>query len=228
MPHSRNDINAEQILAATEEVARTLMGNVVDALSTSADERTVKWTDAADAMAHLSRIREAVNNGEELVWSTVDFFLSVMEQRAEGIPVRAFVTEEVYDALEAQGAAHGMTAQGYLTALAMQSAKNYTGKAQAAVKEHRKRALLVVRNPMRAEQFIQTNAEGFTGWEITIALATDNGENLRGHTFDLSVLLDNPVDQLDEHVAVCTRNGPIVKASLVDRFDANAAVLDHA
>lgn len=225
MTSSRTDVSAREILAATEEVARTLMGNVVDALAETAQERTFKWTEATDALANLSRIRDAVNSGEEITWAAVDFFLSVMEQAKDGIPVRAFVTSDVYDALEEQGRSLGMTAQGFLTALAMQSAKNHAERKDASVTELR-RALIVAASKQRADEFIRINAEAFNGWRVTVALAHRSGSEVLGHNFHLAVLLDDPTETLEDRVRAATRlgNACIVKAGLIDRFDPNIAV----
>ena len=227
MARKPDDLHVREILAATEEVARTLLGNVVDSLATTADERTMKWTESADALAHLARLREAVNSGEDLVWATVDFYISVIEQQQDGIPVRAFVAPEVYDSLEEQGQALGMTAQGFLTALAMKAAKDHVAQ-KALHLVPRKKALIVATDGSRAEKFIRSNSEAFAGWEVTAVRSGTDGNDLRGRQFHLTVLLDPITTQpLRQNVAACTRLGDtpaIVKASLIDKFDPNAAI----
>lgn len=225
MPKDRADMQGEvaQIMAAAEDVTRTVIGEVVDHLATNPVERSAKWhTD--DAVANLQAIRGAINSGEELVWAVVDFYLGQLAPPTTRT-ITATLDVDDHDALVDVARAFGTTPEGYVSMLATQAARNEKSP-RLAEGQRRKAVLILADHRERAEQFIERNAESFLGWGITIENARADGMAIRGHSFDLTIVLDDITHpSLREQVAVCTRlgdNPKVIRASLIDRFDPQA------
>lgn len=226
MPKDRADMRGEvaEIMAAAEDVTRTVIGEVIDHIATSAVERSAKWHNTDDAIAHLLTIRDAINSGEEMTWAVVDFYLGQLAPPTTR-NVTATLDVEDHEALVDVARAFGTTPEGYVSMLATQAARNEKTP-RLAEGQRRKAVLILADHRERAEQFIERNAESFLGWAITIESARADGMAIRGHSFDLSIVLDEITHpSLREQVAVCTRLGDnprVVRASLIDRFDPRA------
>lgn len=231
MPSQRSDINVREIMAAGEDVTRTIIGNVLDAISVSAVERTQKWQDTDDAVRHLQRIRAAVNDGEELIWAVVDFWLQLLPA-PDLHTMRAHVDEETFLALAEQGRSLGMTGEGFLTALAQKSAKDFNALVDAEVEEISplKDALIVGSSPQQAEQFIIANAEAFTGWRIVTHIVGQPVQAIRGRSWHLAVYLTDASQRMRDDIAVGLRKGDAPTSvnayDVLGRFDP-AVVLEE-
>lgn len=226
MPKDRAEMHGEvaEIMAAAEDVTRTVIGEVIDHVATSAVERSAKWHNSDDAIAHLQTIRDAVNSGEDLVWAVVDFYLGQLAPPTTRT-VTATLDVEDHEALVDVARAFGTTPEGYVSMLATQAARNEKTP-RLAEGQRRKAVLILVDDRMSGEQFIENNAESFLGWAITIESARADGMAIRGHSFDLTIVLDDIVHQsLREQVAISTRlgdNPKVIRASRIDRFDPQA------
>lgn len=222
----RDDIDVREIMAAGEDATRTIIGGVLDSISTTATERAAKWQDSDEAIENLQRIRQAVNSGEELTWAVVDFWLSTIPDPTKRT-VRVQVTDEEYAALAEQGADFGMTGDGYLTALAQKSAKDHWRRPDdtAALQK----ALVVAASAQQAEQWIIANATVLEGWQIfTHVVGADRAVQLRGRTWELAVYLTDANDAIREAVAIGTRRGPVVTANPTERFDLKGVLAEQA
>lgn len=231
----RGDINVRELLAMGENVTRTLVHDTIDAISTTAVERSSKWHDTDEAIAHLQRIRDAVNNGEELVWAVVDFHLGQLP-RPDSRTVKIQISDEDYAALEEQGRALGVTGDGFAQLLAEQSAKNHRGRSGAVeIRDTLRRCLIVAGHPQQADQFIMRNAQEFTGWQIVTFIAgRQNVEVLRGQHYELSVILTDTLTEKERlAISTATRAGKTPTIATAnsgpeDRFSPDDAIAQQA
>lgn len=224
MPKSRDDINVREIMAAGEDVTRTILGKVLDAVSESAHERSAKWKDSDEAIRHLQNIRTAVNDGEELTWAVVDFWLAQLPP-PDTYLLRTYVNDDEYDALTEQGKALGVTAEGFVTLLAQKSAKEHATQPTAEVTQLRS-AVIVGATPQQVDQFLIANAEQFTGFRVT-SRTPGNIAQVRGHTYEVGVVLTDIGSDVLNELGTTIRAGVVptlVKVNPDQRFDLNAAI----
>lgn len=140
------------------------------------------------------------------------------------IAVICQLEEHEVDMLADLGRQMGMTAQGYLTALAQQAVRRAT---EIQMQAGLRKALIVASSPERCQQFLANSSTLFQGWSVVFVLSDGDGQAIRGSQFECAVLLDSPSEDLKRVVSACTRLGDapvIVKAGLLDRFDPAAAV----
>ena len=186
-----------ELLAASENVTRTLIHGVLDAIADTAVERSMKWTLTDDAMKHLQSIRANLNSGTDITAALVDFWLAVNPQPDTRL-LMVRVSDADHAALEEQGKALGVTAEGFATLLAQQSAKNRREAVAQAKKRTNRKMLIVANSQQQGEQFIMRNAERLTGWSVTVHReAGSNLNDLRGLTFELVVVIGDVTDDDD-------------------------------
>jgi hypothetical protein len=228
---ARDDIDVREIMAAAEDVTRTIIGRTIDSISTTALERSAKWVDSQEAISHLQRIRSAINNGEELCWAVVDFHLGQLPKDDIRV-VKMGVTDEEYDALAEMGAAHGTTAEGYATMLAQQAVRRRTAERDAQA--GRKRPMLLVSASMQqADQWIMRNALNLEGWSITVHSTGGAGvEHLRGQQYEMVTVITDVTNGALGELALLARLGDVptlVKAvDDEERFDPKHAIRQQA
>ena len=205
----RSDIDVREIMSAGEDVTRTIIGRTLDSISSSAAERSAKWRDSDDAIRHLQRVRDAINNGEELTWAVVDFWLQQLPD-PEGYTVNLWLSDEDHDALAEAGESHGTTAAGYLTMLAQKFAQDRRVAAERAQTRQQPKVLLVAASAQQADAFIMRNAEAFAGWSIVVHnRSQQTSRALRGMQVHLTVIIgEAPVPPgLHDELLLVTRAG---------------------
>jgi hypothetical protein len=229
---ARDDIDVREIMAAAEDVTRTIIGRTIDSISTTALERSAKWVDSQEAISHLQRIRSAINNGEELCWAVVDFHLGQLPKDDIRV-VKMGLTEEEYEALEEMGAAHGTNAEGYATMLAQKAVMDRNAAMERSRVDRKRPMLIVAASSQQADQWIMRNAMTLEGWSMTVHSTGGAGvEHLRGQQYEMVVVITDITDGALGELALLARLGDVptlVKAIDDDeRFDPKDAIAQQA
>jgi hypothetical protein len=228
----RANVDVREIMAAAEDVTRTIIGRTLDSISESALERSAKWLDAQETIDHLHRIRGAINNGEELVWAVVDFHLSQLPAPEQHV-VKMGLSDEEYDALAEMGRAHGVTAAGYAQMLAQKAVLDLKG-AKAAAANRKRPMLLVSTSQQQADQWIMRNAMALEGWSVVVHPSGGAGvEHLRGRQYEMVVLLTDVSRGALNELALLARLGDVPTLVRIppddgERFDPQAAIDQQA
>lgn len=229
MSRSKGDITpaeVKELMAVGEDITRRYLGEVLDIVADTGTERAAKWVESEEAIRNLQRIRAAVNNGEELTWAVIDFWLSVLP-KPDTVTLRSHVSDDQHDVLTQLGAKFGTDAAGYTTLLAQKAVADFIrsnlGPVAEPVPMHK--ALIASMTREQGEKFVMDNAVAFTGWSLTIHNRSRTGwEHLRGQSYDLTVILKGEPLSEAEHVQIrlITHRGrvpTVVEVNANDPFD---------
>ena len=210
-----------EAVAAIEDALRTVSATLCDAVAATPTERALKWH-LGDGALQALKAGAGTDDPRDLIWRLVGYWIDALPQ-PDTVARVVSIPPDIHDELERRAAANGVPLEAHIALILRQAAARTLPPHERAV------ALVYAPDQRTADQWIQGNAEGLTGWKVTTIARGTAHERARGMHPDAIVLLCDlaPEDQIPLEVLRAPSDIPVVRIGPLDAVDLSTLVEMH-
>ena len=202
-----------QAVAAVEDALRTASAALCDAVAANPTERALRWH-LGDGALQALRAGAGTDSPTDLMWRLVGYWIDALPE-PDTIARVVSLPAETHAELERRALSADQSLDTYLATILTQAAARTLPPRERAV------ALVYAPDGRTADEWVQHNADGLTGWKVTSVTKGTAHHRVQGMSPDAIVLLCDlaPEDQIPLEVLRAPKDIPVVRIGPLDAVD---------